>query len=35
MASAISSLSSAKIGTRVDLSKSPELEAKIETILGK
>ena len=33
MASVISSLSSAKVGTRVDLSKSPELSAKL-TELG-
>lgn len=32
MASAISSLSSAKLGTRVDLSKSPELAEKLGTI---
>jgi hypothetical protein len=32
MASAISSLSSAKVGTRVDLSKSPELAEKLGMI---
>ena len=32
MASGISSLSSAKVGTRVDLSKSPELQAKLQEL---
>jgi hypothetical protein len=34
MSNVISNLSSAKIGTRVSLADSPELEQQLETILG-